>query len=208
MTTTVSLWPPDPSRPAQWWGEFWARHDQDFGPPSERVIGLAEEFIATRGHATAVDVASGNGRYAIPLAKMGYAVTALEYTASGVARIRDSATSEGLQITVEQGDFLVLGARERPFDLMLSSGLLEEVPHEVHRQVLEGYVRWTAPGGRNIVKYCLEIEGRGQLVADGLVPHFYERLGWDVRLVRENGVMKPSRAGIVLRTGTVVADRR
>ncbi|RGC68149.1 Methyltransferase domain protein [Micromonospora sp. MW-13] len=208
MTTRVALWPPDPSRPAQWWDEFWAQRDQDFGPPSERVVELAEEFLAARGAATAVDVASGNGRYAVPLARMGYAVTAIEYTSSGAARIRDAATAQGVRLAVEQGDFLVLGARPRPFDLVLSSGLLEEVPAGDQLRALEGYVRWTAPHGRNIVKYCLEIDGRGPLVADGLVPRFYERLGWDLRLVRENQAMKPSRAGIVLRTGTVAADRR
>jgi SAM-dependent methyltransferase len=207
VTTHLRVWPPDPSRPAEWWDGFWSLSDQDFGPPSERVLEWAQDGIAARGSATAADVASGNGRYAVPLARMGYAVTAVEFAPSGAARIREAAAAHDVSVAVEHGDFLELGTQTRSFDLVLSSGLLEEIPPDTHRQVLEGYARWTAPGGRNIVKYCLEIEGRGHLVQGRLVPDFYERLGWDLRLVRENQVMKPSRAGLVLRTGTVVADR-
>jgi SAM-dependent methyltransferase len=207
VTFRLTQWPPDPSRPAEWWNEFWSNEQQDFGVPSERVLGYAQEFLGETGSKSAVDVASGNGRYALPLAAMGYAVTAVESAPAAVARIRAAAGRSALPVKVVAGDFFQLASDPLAFDLVLSSGLLEEVPLDRHLPALEGYVGWTAPAGRNIVKYCLEIAGRGQLVPDGMVPEFYRRLGWRVLCVRENQNMKPSRAGIVLRTGLVVAER-
>jgi SAM-dependent methyltransferase len=204
---SVTLWPPAPGNPEGWWTRFWGDRTQDFGPPSDRVLDLIASVVRACPKGRAVDVGTGNGRYALPMAAAGLEVTAIDLAPTALERVTQAARNLGLHIRVEQGDFLQLCENVRSFQLVVSSGLLEELPASKQRSALHGFVRWS-DGGWNIVKYCLEIEGRGQLVADGLVPAFYEELGWDVQLVRENKAMKPSRAGIVLRTGTVVAKCR
>src|SRR5437868_5488854 len=98
---TLVQWPPDPARPDAWWDEFWSRPDHDFGPPSARVLEAARSFQQGRaGRVNAVDVAAGNGRYAIALAHMGFSVTALEQSGEGVKRIAALAEAEGVALQV------------------------------------------------------------------------------------------------------------
>jgi len=134
------------------------------------------------------------------LAAMGYTWTAVESAPTGIARIRAAAERAALPVRVVAGDFFCArprDARVRPGpELRATRGSAARDARGRARRLRE----LDSSRGRNIIKYCLEIEGRGQLVPDGMVPEFYQRHGWRQVCVRENRNMKPSRAGIVLRT--------
>lgn len=156
----------------------------------------------------AADIASGNGRYAIPMAKLGCEVTAIEWTESGISTIMHRAKTNGVDIVIEQSDYTKACHEERDFHIVVCSGLLEEIDKSFHPAVIEGFANWTRPGGLTIIKYCLELEGRGSLVEDDFVEHMLRKQGMEVLLVDEKPAMKTSAAtNMGLRTGTVIARR-
>ncbi|MDP2933483.1 MAG: class I SAM-dependent methyltransferase [bacterium] len=205
-------------RPVGWWEDFWKDPACDYGRPSKTLLKYSSQFykdLITNKKPTVVDIGSGNGRYAIPLAELGYTVDAIELTASGVERILAEAKQKHLYIGAVQGDFIKLCSEQKSYDLVLSSGLIEEVEPKHHKNIIEGFKNWVGKSGYALVKYCLEIQGRGQLVQEGLVPELFNVPGWEILYVEEEKEMHPSRAQFVkeneidsaIRTGTLVAHK-
>lgn len=69
-----------------WWERFWKSAQYNFGSPRAELI---QEFKTYRDRnkdkeLKAIDIGSGNGRYALELAKIGYETFALELTKSGL----------------------------------------------------------------------------------------------------------------------------
>jgi cyclopropane fatty-acyl-phospholipid synthase-like methyltransferase len=216
-STTIEILPG--IRPKHWWENFWNTESADYGAPSKTLLERSSEFFEQlkkdTASPTAVDIGSGNGRYAIPLAKRGYITDALELTSAGVERLRRTAELEGVVINARQGDFTTCYLEPRQYNLVISSGLIEEVDPAHHKNLVTGFQNWTAPGGYALIKYCLEIKGRGQLVEDGLVPKLFRHPGWEILYVEEEQNMHPSKAQFTqqgqidseIRTGTVIARK-
>lgn len=206
-------------RPKEWWEEFWKNPVCGYGEPGKTLPRYASEFygeLSKNGvEPKAVDIGSGDGRYAIALAKIGYLVDAIEFTKSGVKRILSSAKDNGVFINAIQGDFTKLCEEERSYDIVISAGLIEEVNPSQHESIVQGFKNWVKVGGYVLLKYCLEIQGRGQLIKEGLVPNFFDQDGWKIIFVEEGKEMHPSRAKFTteggtdsaVRTGTLVAKR-
>ncbi len=100
--------------------------------------------LADLAPGTAVDVAAGTGRHALWLAERGWRVTAVDFSAVGVAQGRTQAAGRRLAL-----DWVVADARNWspvvPPDLVLAA----------HVQLgVDGFqrcARWLAPGGRLVV---------------------------------------------------------
>lgn len=208
-------------RNEEWWNSFWSK-GSNYGEPNKTLIEAASKFFKERDDAkasvcsvTAVDIASGNGRYAIQLAKIGYITDAIELSQTGVNVIVENTRTQNVKVNAFQGDFLKLCKEYRQYDLVFSSGLLEEIDIEHHESVIKGFMKWTKPNGINIIKYCLEISGRGQLVKDNFVNSFYEKAGWKILFFKENSLIKKSNANmkfdgdvdVGIRTGTLIATK-
>lgn len=202
-------WPPpvDLAKNSEWWDHFWrdASHD-GFGIPSEGLLQWIPE-VSGYDHA-AVDVASGNGRYAFELAIRGYHTTALELSQAGARRIEKAASRLGLQVNTEIGDFLQLRKLDRSYDVIICSGLLEEIPREYYPAAVEGLCDWAGPGALVINRYCLEIKGRGVFADNGYVPSLYDDSAWTILHCEELLTPKMSKGGFEIRHGTVVAKRK
>ena len=202
------LWPPpvDLSENPEWWDRFWGDETNDgFGKPSEGLLKWIPK--ASSPNQSALDVASGNGRYAAELAVRGYATTALELSNSGATRIRHKATQLGLSIRVEVGDFLRRSEEAHSYDVVVCSGLLEEIPLETYSTAITGLQNWAAPGAIVVNRYCLEIKGRGVFAENGHVPSLYDADKWHIVYVDEMSALKMSKGGFELRHGTIVARK-
>ena len=201
-------WPPPVSLKdnRDWWDLFWTDElAKGFGKPSKSLL----KFIPPpRLGATAIDIASGNGRYAIELAKLGYLTTVLELTDAGLNGISQLAKARGLEIASMQGDFIELRNEKYCYDLIVCSGLLEEIPKSSHKQVVTGFLNWTKPGGLVISRYCLEIVGRGILVDDDATIKYFSPESWDIVFYKELKEIKPSKGGFDIRHGTIIAQRK
>lgn len=202
-------------RGKKWWEEFWQDPSRNYGPANKKLLEYTKKFRGSRQNLQAVDIASGDGRYAMPLTKQGYKVSALDLSENSILRTKDAANKDNLDIDARQGDFVKLANEKKYFDLVVSSGLLEEVLPEYHRAVVNGYMNWTKSNGLNVIKYCLEIKNRGQLVHENLIPTLYKEAGWKLlfqeeeeeKLRRSKGKNKINNRNIdsFIRTGTVIA---
>lgn len=126
---------------------------------------------------TALDVAAGEGRMALWLAEQGWRVTALDFSAAGLARGRDAAPADAA-VTWTVADATVADLGDHCFDLVMV--LYLHLPREAAADVLHRAARAVAPGGHLL----LLGHDRGNL--DGGVggPQDPEVL-WDVELLRQ-----------------------
>lgn len=184
-------------RTKNWWNDFWSNVSQDFGPPTNILLNFAQGFIKNGKNLSSIDVASGNGRYAIPLAKMGYQSSALEFSEAGCERISKRAKEENEDVNVINNDVISFCLdKSFSYDLVLSSGLLEETDPSSHEEIIKGLMSITNPGGMNIVKYCLSIIDRGILVKKNMVPELYQKQGWKILYFEQDNDLRQSQANI------------
>ncbi|MBI2405564.1 class I SAM-dependent methyltransferase [Candidatus Microgenomates bacterium] len=206
-------------RPKVWWEDFWRNPLCDYGDPGKTLLSFATEFYSELARDSvkpkAVDIGSGNGRYAVSLAEIGYAVDAVELASSGVKRILKAAEQNNVAVNAIQADFTQIWQMQKNYDLVLSSGLIEEVDPIHHKNIIHGHQNWTKKGGYALIKYCLEIKGRGQLVEEDLVPGLFTNSNWKIIYANEEKEMHPSRAKFTkeneidsaIRTGTIIVQK-
>jgi SAM-dependent methyltransferase len=113
-----------------------------------------EQLVATLGVApplAVLDLGSGDGTTAVPLARLGADVTAIDIAENLVAAGNRRAAAEGLaRLSFREGDACDLaGVADDTFDLTLSvfGAMFAPRPNDVAREM----VRVTKPGGRIVM---------------------------------------------------------
>jgi SAM-dependent methyltransferase len=131
---------------------FWAELFPFMFPESSFIDAAANasKIAALSGVAsgTLLDLACGPGRYAIPLAQAGYAVTGVDRTRFLLDRARERANLAGTRVEwVEQDmrDFVRTGAFDLAINVFTSFGYFED-PAE-NRRVLDNIHASLKPGG-------------------------------------------------------------
>ena len=109
---------------------------------------LFADLVADWTPGRALDVACGEGRTAIWLAQRGWSVRAVDFSAAGIAKGRERAAAEGLEVDWQVGDVTTadLGSG---YDLVAL--LYLQLPHEQQATVVDRCVEALAPGGRLVV---------------------------------------------------------
>ncbi|WP_409330224.1 class I SAM-dependent methyltransferase [Trujillonella humicola] len=125
------------------WDARYAEKQQWSGEPNA----LVAELLADVPPGTAVDLAAGEGRHALWLAARGWRVTAVDFSATGLARGRGRAGAEGVDWVA--ADVLAWPGPERPVDLVLVAYL--HLPPPDLEDLLARAVGWLRPGGRLLV---------------------------------------------------------
>lgn len=129
-----------------------------------------------------LDVACGVGRHAIPLAKKGFRVTAMDYSESYLAEARRRAKKDGASVRLVQGDMRALGFSRR-FDVVLnlwtSFGYCPRLCDD--RRTLRSMFRALRPGGM----LCLEVVDPLRFAA-GYAEQHWARMGryWQLEATR------------------------
>jgi len=115
--------------------EFAWAYDFIIPPPAPGQLDFIAEAFAARGVAAGsflLDAGCGTGRFAVELARRGYAVEGLDLSPRLVERARALAeaagvgAAQGFRINFEVGDMLALPARGR-FDVVLCRGVLNDL---------------------------------------------------------------------------------
>jgi 2-polyprenyl-3-methyl-5-hydroxy-6-metoxy-1,4-benzoquinol methylase len=106
------------------------------------------ELTADWAPGRALDVACGEGRTAIWLAERGWHVTAIDFSAAGVAKGRERAAAQGLQVDWVVDD-VVTADLGSGYDLVAL--LYLQLPHAQMATVMGHCVDALAPGGRLVV---------------------------------------------------------
>jgi SAM-dependent methyltransferase len=128
---------------AQAWDDRYAERQQWSGEPNA----LVAELLADAPPGTAVDLAAGEGRHALWLAARGWRVTAVDFSATGLARGRDRPGAEGVDWVA--ADVRTWAGPAEPVDLVLVAYL--HLPRPELEDLLARAVGWLRPGGRLLV---------------------------------------------------------
>lgn len=97
----------------------------------------------------ALDLATGEGRNAVWLAERGWRVTAVDFSAAGLAKARREADGRGVAVDWIHADLLEYEPPARAFDLVVYAYL--HLPAEERRAVLRRAADALAPGGTLLV---------------------------------------------------------
>ncbi|HUM14872.1 MAG TPA: class I SAM-dependent methyltransferase [Candidatus Nitrosotalea sp.] len=147
MTTIETLPAPRP-----FYNEFaWAYDHLVVRPVADECAGMVAT-LARRGigpGARLLDAGCGNGRYAVELARRGFAVTGVDRSPGLLdeARARVREAGDAIAVRLEAGDLLALPAGP-PYDAIVCRGVLNDVVEVAARAtIFEVFARGLRPGG-------------------------------------------------------------
>lgn len=109
---------------------------------------VVADLLAPLTPGRAADLGAGEGRHALWLAELGWQVTAVDFSATGLARGRALAEERGLHVTWEVVDVTDWAPAE-PVDLVLAAYL--QLPEQLLDGILRRAATWLVPGGHLLV---------------------------------------------------------
>jgi len=95
----------------------------DFGVVAKTISGSAEEFVARLAlppGTRVLDVATGTGNLALPLARSGCVVTGVDIAPNLLEQARERAAAENLTIAFDEGDAEALPYADASFDAVVT----------------------------------------------------------------------------------------
>jgi SAM-dependent methyltransferase len=125
------------------WDERYAERQQWSSEPNALIAGL----LAGLPPGDAVDLAAGEGRHALWLAGLGWRVTAVDFSAVGLAR--GAAQPGAERVTWVTADVTTWTVPPASHDLVVVAYL--HLPQDDTVPVLSRAVGWLRPGGRLLV---------------------------------------------------------
>jgi SAM-dependent methyltransferase len=146
MTNIAQAPAPDLQAIKQRQQQTWA--SGDFSVVASRIMIVAEQLADTADlHAgwRVLDVATGSGNAAIAAARLGCAVTGVDYVPALLERGRKRAAAEGLDVELVEGDAEDLPFADSSFDAVTSVFGSMFAPN--HAQAASELLRVTRPGG-------------------------------------------------------------
>ena len=169
-----------------------------------RLAPVADQLVNLLGIAPGervLDLATGTAQVAVRAARTGAAVTAIDIAEPMLAKARERATEEGLEITFDNGDVEYLPYEDACFDVLVSNFGLIFAPD--HANVAAEVARVSCPGARlgftawkpnpklgELYRRFTEnpIEGR-EAYEWGREDHVEDMLGEDFELEFEDGTL-------------------
>ena len=95
----------------------------DFGVIAKTISGGAERFVdalSIQPGMRVLDVATGTGNLAIPIARKGAVVTGVDIATNLLTQARERAKAEGLEVQFDEGDAEALPYADGSFDLVVT----------------------------------------------------------------------------------------
>jgi SAM-dependent methyltransferase len=172
-------------RPQKDYNSIWENHPGGFGPANPEMLEFCNQYATKpRGESRIIDIASGNGRYALEFARLGFGhVVALDISVSVCDLIRVSAAHYP-QIEISQTNLLSVNDSEcRQYDIVFSSGLIEEFDNAAEQVAAVTQMQnMVCPSGLLVMRYCLFISNRvpEERVSINLVRSQFTNDQWNV----------------------------
>lgn len=117
------------------------------GPPAAAVT----RFLAGLPvPARLLDIGCGQGRDALPAARLGHRVTGIDLAPHGIAQMTRAAAAEGLSVDGQVADLLAYTPAGR-FDAILCNRVLHMLPPAPRHALLARLLPCVAPGGAVLV---------------------------------------------------------
>jgi ubiquinone/menaquinone biosynthesis C-methylase UbiE len=140
---------------ARYWGAMATTFDDDLlhTPATEGELRAWDRLIARLVPPSpprdVLDVGTGTGFLALEFARRGHRATGIDLAPEMVARAREKAAAQGLDVRFLEGDAEAPDLPDASFDLVISRHLLWTLPHP--DRALAAWVRLVRPGGRVVV---------------------------------------------------------
>ncbi len=134
----------------------------------------------------ALDIGCGSGRDAVHLAGRGWQVTAVEFVDKALARARQRAAEEGVEVRWVRGDVGELGrlGLEPGYSLLYDFGCIQGLSDSARRGAAAGLTELAAPGARLLLLAFKA--GRRVMLPRGMDREHLDALlgsGWDLEHV-------------------------
>jgi SAM-dependent methyltransferase len=118
---------------------------RDFDLDVKPAVALAEEFGSLAPQGRALDLGCGRGRNAVWLAKLGWQVTAVDYSAVAIDRARQIGAARGVAVEWIEADVTSFVPAAAAFHLVVIAYL--QTPGSDRRRILAHAAAALAPGG-------------------------------------------------------------
>lgn len=105
--------------PVDYWENEFREGWKNGNHPNCHFLNFLEKYHGRLGP-NFLDVGSGDGRHLLPLAKIGYQVTGLELTKSGIESTREKLNGLSSRVSLIQGSFHELPFANQSFDSAIS----------------------------------------------------------------------------------------
>lgn len=130
------------------WDRRWQVEEgrADWLEPEAEVIAVAEGRYAAGGR-VALDIGCGVGRHALALAKLGYRVTGIDGSDSGLAYAMQDAERRGLHVDFRNASMLSLPLDEASCDYVVAWNVIYHGDRTVVDQCVREIARVLKPGG-------------------------------------------------------------
>jgi len=166
------------------YNSIWREYENGFGPPNNQILDFIYDVAKEKDKLRVVDVASGNGRYAIQIAKKGYgSVLALDISSEGCKIIEKEKNKLKLtNLKIVNLDFLKFNSTQK-YDIVICSGLIEEFEDETLRiEAIKKLQSITKSPGRLIIRACLFISNRRpkKRLEDNYIKSFFDIEKWNI----------------------------
>ena len=133
------------TRQQMWDERHAAREPIEAREPDATLVEEVERLAPGR----ALDLGTGDGRNAVWLARAGWVVTAVDFSAVALDRARGLADRAGVHVDWQLRDLLAWTPRARAFDLVCLAFI--QLPEEERRVVYGRAAEAVAPGGSLLV---------------------------------------------------------
>jgi ubiquinone/menaquinone biosynthesis C-methylase UbiE len=130
------------------WDRRWQAEEgrADWLEPEREVIATAERCHAAGGR-VALDIGCGIGRHALALASIGFHVTGIDGSGSGLAYAARDAERHGLGIAFRNGSMLSLPMADASCDYVLAWNVIYHGDRDVAERCVAEIARVLKPGG-------------------------------------------------------------
>ncbi len=152
-------------RPSEWWAEIF---DDDYlsilpnptARDDRREVDFIEKSLGVKKGSLILDLACGNGRHAVGMARRGYRVVGVDLSLPMLARAGELAQENDQKINFIHGDMRELGF-DKTFDAIYCVGTsMGYFDDSTNIKVLEGIARALKPGS----PFLLEVSNRDHII--------------------------------------------
>jgi tellurite methyltransferase len=120
---------------------------KSFGEVSQEILELIPRLPVG---AKVLDLGCGDGRNAIPLARAGFNVTAIDISKTGIQKLNTLSDREGFLIQANVGDMTTFDFQDE-YDLIISHGCLHFVERNDWERLIKEFKSHTTSNGFNAI---------------------------------------------------------
>jgi SAM-dependent methyltransferase len=137
------------ARERTWWDGFYADRARPcpffVDHPDENLVEWISQGCVAAGRA--LDIGCGHGRNAVYLARHGFIVDAIDYSAAAIAWARERAAAAGVQVGFTQASVFDVPLAHASYDLVYDSGCFHHIAPHRRAQYVDLVARALRPGG-------------------------------------------------------------